>query len=238
MDAVSEPAGSWLVARYAPVSLFALKASFASSAVGTTLVVPTPYAVKMALVDAAFRRGDPDEDCAALLEALVGVAVRIAPPEAVVTHTFSKIRQEPKADKKKPDPPPYISNVAYRELAAQAGEWRWAFQVEAPGLEARLRELLPLIRYVGKRGSFIQYLGCETADEIGVEYTAPVSTALSMPERAHVVPLDDFGPEASLKVLSSFSPEKAKRDRHRVFVQTMVPLGRARTGPGFTEYRR
>src|SRR5207249_1141555 len=92
--------GRWLVARYEVVGLFSLKSSMATSSIGKTLLVPTPYAVKMALVDAGFRAGLPGEECAGLVEALAAVPVRVAPSSsAVVTHTFTKIRQEPK----KPD---------------------------------------------------------------------------------------------------------------------------------------
>lgn len=230
--------GSWLIAQYAPVSLFSLKASFATSSVGTTLVVPTPYAVKMALVDAAFRAGWPETECGDLLKALVPVTVRLAPPEAVVTHTFNKIRQEPK--KASPETP-YISNVAYREFASHHGTWQWAFQLtEEDPLQGRLRQLLPLVRYIGKRGSFIQYLTCGQATDLGSEFTQPLGGggSLALPGRSHIVPLDDFGPEATLEVLSSFSSAKVKRERHRRWEETIVPLGRVRTGAGFTEYRR
>jgi hypothetical protein len=239
MSAIPEtPPGAWLVARYAPVSLFALKASYATSSVGTTLVTPTPYAVKMALVDAAFRAGRADAECAQLLSALREVEVRLAPPDAVVTHTFAKIRQEPK--EQKPDEV-YISSIAYRELASQHGELHWALGV-APDtpLAAELEALLPLVRYIGKRGGFIQFLGAEWRHgRLGPRFTAPVHQGeLPVPARSHVVPLDDFGPEASLEVLSSFSEKPAKRDRHRRFVETVVPLGRVRAGAGFTEYRQ
>jgi hypothetical protein len=238
MEAENSSPAEWLVARFAPVSLFSLKPSFATSSVGTTLVVPTPYAIKMALVDAAFRAGDAEDECAALLEALVPIPVRIAPPEAVVTHTFSKIRQEPK---KQVELKPYISNIAYREFAAFSDEWRWAFGLaRESGLAVRLARLLAYVRYVGKRGSFVQFLGVDWQAALSEEFTAPLEPGggLALSPRSHIVPLDDFGPEATLRVLSSFSSEKARRDRHRVFVDTVVPLGRARTGPGFTEYRR
>src|SRR3972149_6387150 len=62
--------GPWLIAEYAPTALFSLKASFATSSVGRTLVVATPYAVKMAFVDAAFRAGLADPDCADFLRSL------------------------------------------------------------------------------------------------------------------------------------------------------------------------
>src|SRR6059036_2242542 len=99
MSAPSPARGPWLVAEYGPTALFSLKASYATSSVGRSLVVATPYAVKMAFVDAAFRAGLGDLDCADLLRSLVAVEVRVAPPaEAVVTHTFVKVRQESRGD--------------------------------------------------------------------------------------------------------------------------------------------
>src|ERR1700722_18200764 len=46
----------WLVAAYSPVTMFSLRMTHATSKGGKTLVVPTPYAVKMALLDVCFRR--------------------------------------------------------------------------------------------------------------------------------------------------------------------------------------
>lgn len=229
--------GRWLVARYTPVALFSLKISMATSSVGRTLVVPTPYAIKMAAVDAAFRAGLDDGECASLLRALVPVTVRIKPPSmAAVTHTFVKIRQEPKT----PDPMrPYGSSIAYRELVHHRGEWRWAFDLAAgdDALAARLTYLAPHVNYVGKRGSFVQFLDLERIQQLGIEFTQPLSgDAFQMPVRAHLVPLDDFGPEADLETLSSYSDRSPRRDRHRRFVNTIVPLGVVNTGPGFTLY--
>src|SRR3972149_509738 len=64
--------GRWLVAEYQPAALFSLKISLATSSVGKTLVVPTPYSIKMAFVDAAFRAGVPDGEGADFLGSLVG----------------------------------------------------------------------------------------------------------------------------------------------------------------------
>jgi hypothetical protein len=45
----------WLIADYQPVTLFSLKNSLATSSGGKSLLVPTPCAFKMALLDAACR---------------------------------------------------------------------------------------------------------------------------------------------------------------------------------------
>ncbi|MCC7103689.1 MAG: hypothetical protein IT307_00975 [Chloroflexi bacterium] len=231
--------GHWLVSEWAPVGLFSLKVSTATSSVGRTLVVPTPYAIKMACVDAAFRAGLPDADCAALLVALAPVEVRIRPPAAAaVTHTIVKVRQEPK---KATPGEPYISSVAYREVVHHAGSWLWAFDLAAADnvFADRLVRCLPRVNYVGKRGSFVQFLGFERRTELDASFTAVYDemNGFTMPPAWHIQPLDDFGPEATLGVLSSYSPAPARRDRHRVFRSTIIPLGLASSGPGFSEYR-
>lgn len=231
--------GRRLLAEFAPVSLFSLKASQATSSVGRTLVVPTPYAIKMACVDAAFRAGLADDDCAALLESLVGVDVRVSPPAtAIVTHTIVKIRQEPK----KPSPEqPYISSIAYREVVHHAGRWLWAFDLAAGDdqLAEQLVTTLPHVRSVGKRGSFLQFLRFERVDELDGAYTAPITPGEDFRISAtwHLQQLDDFGPEATFARLSTFSTERSRRGRDRVFTTTVIPLGLVRSGPGFSEYR-
>jgi hypothetical protein len=228
-----------LVAEYEPTALFSLKASFATSSVGRTLVVATPYAVKMAFVDAAFRAGLSDLDCADFLRSLVGVEVRIAPPPtAVVTHTFVKVRQESRAN----DPlQPYTSTIAYREVVHQRGAWQWAFDLGAGDrlLAERLEYVAPFVSYIGKRGSFVQFCRMFVARTLGSEFTQVALRRATWvpPPRAHILPLDDFGPEADLETLSSFSTKRPQRDRHRRFVDTIIPLGLVNTGPGFSEYR-
>lgn len=229
----------WLVARFLPCSLFALKVSTATSSVGRTLLVPTPYAIKMALVEAAFDSGFSRAACDTLLRSLVGVAIRIGPPaSAIVSHTFLKVRQEPK----KAEPGrPYISSVAYREFVFHQGEWRWAFDLNEKPAELRqqLEILIPHVRYVGKRASFVQYVGAYWLSDLDPTFTQAMDgSSVTMPTRAHVVPLDDLGPKADLETLSPYSSKRAEVEKHRIYVNTLVPLGVTNTGPGFTEYRR
>jgi len=235
--------GRWLVVGYLPTALFSLKASTATSSVGKTLLVPTGYAIKMALVDAAFRAGLADEVCADLVRSLARVDRRISPPAyAVVTHTFVKIRQESRdADPLRP----YGPSIAYREFVYYQGLWRWAFDLAHVDEQAaqRIAFLAPRVNYVGKRGSFVQFTGVRRIVDLSAEFTLPMPqpggepmTTMRLPRRWHGAILDDFGPEADLAVLSSFSSAKISRERHRRFVHTLVPLGLVSSGPGFSYY--
>ena len=227
----------WLVIEYVPTSLFSLKMSAASSGVGKTLLVPTPYAVKMGLIDAALRSGW-DGDPKALVEGLSGTDVRIGVPlQVTVTHTIVKIRQEPK---KKAVGVAYTSAVAYREFVYYGGSLCWAFDrsTMSDRLEQAVIWLAPAVQYIGKRGGFIQFINAEQRESLSLDFTQPLETGdLRISPYLHLATLDDFGPEANLGALNSYSDIPIRRDKHRKFVQTLVPLGVVSVGPGFTEYR-
>ncbi|HTX75566.1 MAG TPA: hypothetical protein VMD29_05110 [Terracidiphilus sp.] len=229
--------GRWLVFDYQPTSLFSLKMAAATSSVGRSLLTPTPYAVKMAFVDAAFCIGR-GETAPELLHALALSEVRVGVPRrAALTHTIMKIRQEPK---KATPGAPYVSAIAYREFVHFRGRLRWAFDLARLANEAAelLVALSPYIHYIGKRGSFVQFQMVSRLAELGPEFTEPLvpGKPYESTRPGHIAVLDDFGPDANLDALNSYSDAPIKRDKHRRFVHTLVPLAVVNEGPGFTEY--
>jgi hypothetical protein len=94
LESEAEAEEHWLVFQYSPVALFSLKMSRATSTAGKTLLIPTPYAAKMAFVDACLRHNltrDPDTLVRSLAKAIVRIGV---PQHACVTGTIQSIRQE------------------------------------------------------------------------------------------------------------------------------------------------
>src|SRR5215472_8450640 len=90
----NQDSARWLVFRYSPAALFSLKMSRATSTAGKTLLTPTPYAVKMAFLDAALQHGlidDPDRMVRTLAKAVLRLGV---PAQACVTGTIQGVRQE------------------------------------------------------------------------------------------------------------------------------------------------
>ena len=239
-DAIAgiEGPGRWVVFDLLPVSLFSLKASQATSTVGRTLLVPTPYSIKMAVLDISLRAGwlANEAEADGLVRALAACSLRIGVPErAIVTHTIVKVRQEPKTHKPQVR---YISNVAYREFVHFDGPFRAAFDLmtSTADLAEGLGRAMPAISYLGKRGSFVQYLGAKRTDQLNESFTQLLDHAATVPAGVHFAWLDDFGPEANFEALNSFSKTPIKRGKHRKFEQTLVPLGLVRSGPGFSEY--
>jgi hypothetical protein len=229
----------WLVIRYSPAALFSLKVSRATSTAGETLLIPTPYAVKMAFVDAALRHNlthDPD----ALVRDLAEVILRIGVPrEACVTGTIQTIRQETREAERRQDPafPPYRANIAMREFVHYQGRLRLALHLQA-GQECLLSLLLraaPAINYLGKRGSFVQYLDHGWMRELDSTFTRPARDDGG--NSVQYATLDDFGTEASFQVLNSFSPTEVRPEVHRRFVDSVIPFEVYNFGPGFVHYR-
>jgi hypothetical protein len=233
----------WLVFRYRPITLFSLKMSRATATAGKTLLTPTPYAVKMAFLDAALRHGlthNPDE----LVRGLAKAGVRIGVPEhACVTGTIQSVRQETRAIERKRNPhlPWYRPNIGMREFLFYQGDLRLAFDLEScqPNLITLLRQTAPAVNYLGRRGSFFQYLDSSEEADLDPTFTQPGSGIRDdSPASGHRATLDDFGPGASFEALNSFSGAEIRWGVHRRFADTFVPLRLYNAGPGFMHYCR
>lgn len=124
LSATSEKSASqqlWLMLHFKPTSLFSLRMTHATNKGGRTLLLPTPYAFKLALVDAAFRAWPPAEapgQARVLFKTVAPLTVRFSPPkEAVVQHTFIKVRQEERDSR----PGLYNSTITFREFVYYLG---------------------------------------------------------------------------------------------------------------------
>lgn len=233
----------WILARYKPTGLFSLKSSAATSSGAKTLLVPTMYSVKMALIDAAFRSGRNGVE---IFELVKPLKIRFKPPKHVaVTHGFIKIRREREVKDAKNQAAvelkrtsPFQPTVAYREFCAFEGELTVAVETEEP--IPWMEELLPTVGYFGKRGSFFQFAGFEYAETLSAhDYTFPLEDSPDGYSLNVVVqPLDDLGERATFEAINTYSTEKARIGRDRVIVQTAIPYGMVSSSRGYTLYKR
>ena len=226
----------WLLAEFSSTALFSLRSSVATSSGGKTNLVPTMYAVKLALVDAAFRAGRDGE---AVFDTVKNLAVRFRPPEwAVVTNSFIKILREPK-DKKAG--PAFISSVAYREFVYYGGRLTVAIEIGSlsPTDQRLIEELAWHVHYLGKRGGFVQVAGISYAEKLDASYSFVLGdTGRDAPHQMVVQYLDDVGPKATFRAISTYSQEQARLWRDRVLVPVGLPYAPVSSSRGYTLYRR
>jgi hypothetical protein len=231
--------GKWLTISYSPVSLFSLKRSDATSMAARTNLVPTPYAIKMALLKVMLEnqgvnhQADFDDWIEREFAWIRDLEIRIEPPEHVVVNRNGyKLRYydqtADKADKTR-STMPLTDGFVFREWAHLEGNLTFCC-----GITDRITELQNLftqINYFGKRSCFFQFL----PDEVIV---SDESTFEIDPFSGFVIqPMDDLGEKATFEAINPFSEKKMGKN-DRVIQPGFLPLKLTATSARYDFYTR
>lgn len=238
----------WTVAHYAPATLFSLKPAAATSSGGRTLLCPTPFAIKMALLDAALRTLGRSAGQHHWQE-LRDLRLRIALPEQLsVINTFTKIVRPKKNGPSDDDGTglvtPLGSTIAYREYVAYGGVLGLAAQLRsAEQLPPVLAGLLAQVNYLGKRGSFLQLQAMPTAGEeceLGAErgWVAITEEQTSFSFDGTLQILDDCGDKMTFEQADIYSSKRITLGKERILRHVVLPYRLARSSRGFSLYER
>jgi hypothetical protein len=238
----------WTIAYYQPAALFSLKTAAATSSGGKTLLCPTPFAIKMALLDAALRT-QPRASVAPVWKELRDLAIKIRLPEKIaVVNTFTKIVR-PKKHGASDDSgtgllTPLGSTIAYREYVSFGGAIGLALQTaRGEPLPAQLHELFQHINYFGKRGSFVQLLGPPevVTDQAVADDQGWTTLTLNQPSfnlSGTLQLLDDCGPKLTLEQVDIYSGKRMSLGKDRILRHIVLPYRMTRSGRGFSLYER
>ena len=219
----------------------------ATSKGGKTLVCPTPYSIKMALLAACFRRFGAEEAesrARAVFDWLKWREIRILPPEdCVVQNTFIKI-----LDHDRDGNAQFKNTIAYREFAFFRGNLRIAVAAGSSTDEedSRLVELFGHVNYLGKKGGFWQFLGCEGVEgDLSAGYSVALTNESEWEPGSYglVQSLDDFGDSLCLAKdgfdrVSTYGSGTLKLGEHRILQDTALPYRRRAASRHSTWYRR
>jgi len=232
----------WHLAEYHPSTLFSLRPANATTSGGKTLVAPTPFALKMALLDVAIRihgRTVGERWFPSIRDLTVAVSL---PPTLVVINTFVKILRPHKAGPKDTVGTglagPMGSTIAYRELVHYGGPLSIALETAAES-DLPLLALLSHIHYLGKRGGFIQFLGYEQAVTLPADYTIlnPRPNA-SFRLAGLMQVMDDCGPAMTFAHADIYSGKKLGLNRPdgRLLNPVVLPYRLARSSRAYSLY--
>ena len=229
----------WLIADYEAVTLFSLKLSLATSSGGKTLLVPTPYALKMALLDAACRTLGTDEAEKRWPE-LRDLQVALRPAEsAVVTNLFQKVlrpRRNP-AEEGDPDTGPFQKTIGYREYVQMVGPLRIALGWEGTERREWIADLMLNVSYLGKRGGFVQLLAPPTlADDLPPGFVEATTDPKQFAINGTLQVLDDCAPSLTFDKANVYSGEKVKMGKERVTHNVILPYQLKRSSRSFSLY--
>lgn len=223
----------WLAVDYEMVSAFGLRPSNTTSNGGKSLLSPTPYAIKMAILDRAIRLSGVSygEDIFPLVRDLI---IWVQLPLAVsVNRTFQKVlRSWDRRDG-------WTSTISQREYCFHAGNLTLLFEtVETEWLQNDLPLLLTSINYFGRRGSFVQFIGGEFYEQIPAEghfinlCETPQKLMMGFLQR-----MDDMRPDAVFADVSTFTT-KGNKDGGRIYRNIVFPYQLKHHGFNHTVYER
>ncbi|MGC9400730.1 MAG: hypothetical protein ACP5HM_16590 [Anaerolineae bacterium] len=221
----------WTIARYQPTAFFSLKPHMATSSGGKTLIVPTPFAVKTALLDAAIRTRGLESGKALFPDIRVlEIAVRL-PRQIVVNNTFNRILR--KARSPSPGQWPYQRTIGFREYVQFGGPLALAFRE----LPAELAPLLAQINYLGKRGGFIQLqeMPKEVA-ELPEEFTLLTTDYGDRFPLGTLQVVDDWGEKLTFDHVNIYSDKRITAGSHRVFHHVVLPHRPEQSSRNYTLY--
>ncbi len=239
--------GKWLILSYSPTGLFSLRMTHATSKGGKTLLLPTPYAVKMALIDACFRMYNKTVakgKAQAVFNLVKGLEIRFRPPAyCVVQNTFVRVKQEERGAPQGI----YSPTIAYREFCFFRGHLEIAINVTMLSI-SQVEELSKLamgINYFGKRGSFMQFIKSETIED-GLErgFTCPEDKADFINGGfATTLYLDEFGLALmedgdGFARINSYGGKPSALGKYRVLVRTLLPYRYISSGKHYTYFKR
>lgn len=239
----------WVLAEYLPTALFSLRAATATSSGGKSLITPTPFSIKTALLDACLRT-EGDDAAKTLFASLVGLQIAVRLPDLItVNATFTRILRRNELKNVKPENKtaaidaalaegdwPYKRTIAYREYVHFAGLIGLAFA----GLPIeRLKPLLLQVNYLGKRGGFVQLRDepCAVTD-LPTGYTRLTLGQTDGFPLGVLQLVDDFGPAITFEHANVYSEKSMTLGKERILRHVVLPYRLARSSRAFSLYER
>ena len=228
----------WMIATYSATSLFSLKPAAATASGGQTLLLPTPFAVKMALVDAACRH-DGLEVARSAWPWINRLTVAVQPPRyIVVNNTFIKVlkpRRNPAAPGSQ-DEGYFGRTITYREYAYYSDDFVLALWMQDTDPDALTRWLAG-INYLGKRGSFVQLRDVPYQSDALPEGFVIINGDIGQPALDSLMTqLDDTTERTTFDHINIYSGKALKN--YRTLHHTVLPYRLAKSSRGYSYYAR
>jgi hypothetical protein len=209
----------WWEVVFQPTTLFSLKSSEASNAAGKSLFFPSPYSIKMALLNAICTY-DSVTTAIEHFDLIKELKIQVMLPDKfVVNNCFVRIMQESRGETRKESPNiMFKSTVVFREYLYLDGNISVAISNSEEINESDIRFLrnsFSKINYFGKRGCFFQFIDFASSpiQILPNYYSQDISNNEFFENGKHkiICRVDDFGPTTTFAKVNNFSKEKTER---------------------------
>jgi hypothetical protein len=214
-------------ATYKPTALFSLRDSNSTSSGAKSLLLPSPYAIKMAFLNQAISLGgenfDNDKKKFEIVRD-VGISYYIT-GSFCVNNSFVKIQ-------KQRDGEPFKSTVSFREYVYLNDEIEIIFTLNDNCHDedvAFLKQYIHQINYFGKRGCFFQFV--KYNDNPNDANVKVFGTDKLFP--GLIQEYDDFGSAVGFENVNSYSDKKTTRAKFIL----ILPVTNCNSSKSYTNYK-
>jgi hypothetical protein len=210
---------------YQPTNLFSLKESNSTNSGAKSLLIPSPYSIKMALFNQAITIDGKEvfeekksKEFAFIKDAQIAYCVS---GSFCVNNCFVTIQSLRDGT--------YRGKPSFREYIYLSDNIEIIFEVKNLEAKQYLQKYLHRINYFGKRGCFFQFVGYrDNPSEPNVkEFDVSDFTPGVLQE------YDDISPKAQFKNVDNFDSANAQRDK-KILV---IPVGNVNSSKSYTHYR-
>lgn len=204
---------------YRPTTLFSLKGSNATSSGAKSLLLPSPYSIKMAIINKAISYDNVDfnkelDKFAYIRDARISYHIS---GDYCVNKCCVKIQ-------KKRDKDPFKPTISFREYVFMNSDIEIIFEVESETAKEFLMQYLYRINYFGKRGCFFQFV------EYKQESSTPNVNEFDIKNIAQGIlqEYDDFDDSLSFENVNIYSSSQTKR-RKKILLLPLVNTGASKS---------
>lgn len=228
----------WLEITYRPTSLFSLRKSDSTNTSVKSLIAPSPYSIKMALLNSIITF-DSLVKAQNYFNTIKNLEIQYNLSNFIcVNNCFVKIQKEPHSTKKKSNPNlAFATSVGFREYIYYNDVVKFAIKAENEKDAYFLNKYFRLINYFGKRGSFFQYINSKIIKEniLPCVYTTYFEiNKLGVGIDGLLVKMDDFDSKAKFEDVNTYSSKKVKRDE-KIY---LFKYEQVKAGKKFTLYKQ
>lgn len=195
---------------FRPTSLFSLKSSNATNSGAKSLFLPSPYSIKMAILNQAITVGG-DLEKLSIKKSKEFEYIRDAKIEYYIPKgsCFSVNNSFVKILKPAREGGGFQQTVSFREYIHIHGDIELIFNVKDEEAKAYIKQYLHRINYFGKKGCFFQFI--KYSDE-------PTNANVQLFSSDDLQPglieeYDDFDAKATFENVDNFSSKSTKREK-------------------------
>ncbi len=212
---------------YKPTSLFSLKESNSTNSGAKSLLIPSPYAIKMALFNQAITIDGIDNF--ENKKSLVFEFIKDAKIEYIVNGSFCVNNCFVTIQSYRNERKEFTGKPSFREYIHLSQNIEIIFGVKNEEAMIYLKKYLHRINYFGKRGCFFQFINYNDSPEKPNVKKFDASNF----SQGILQEFDDISPKADFKHVNNFDSEDAKRDKI-VFV---IPVQNINSSKSYTHFK-